>query len=418
MNPLHRNGQLDCNIFKDENNQPIQLDYNDEKKLWHGHFSSIQFGHHLFTDVECHFEDNISHITANALVGGISLTFDYDVASNQFESDEKINIIHIVADQIHTLTDFTIHHNGKITTSLTHHQLTDLFGNHILLQYDEKNDTWSSEKLDGIKFGLCRFEQAALFLNDYDFYIRGIPPFADNEIDFYFGKTGKEIYFHASKTNWKIGVHEFRQANIRYFITGLLEASGEFFKFDRWVDFSYANGKMIGIVEMIKKFQSPEKGCFEKTPLYQLNIVHHVVIDIFNSKQISIETTYKVTNPFVVSFQNKGQSLRTVELNLDEEDKKYKATVPQQTSMYKGFAKNGFLGEYYYEESKQYIFDPASEILTVGTKFLESHGKLFYKKVFNYYYKNFEQYSVVKGVWPFRRLEFQYYYQILSQVNG
>ena len=415
MNPLHLNGQLDSDIFKDENNQPVQLNYNIDKNYWHGHCSSIQFGQQILTEAEFHFEDDIAHITANALVGGIPLSFEYNASSNTFESDEKINIIHIVADQIHTLTDFAIHHNGKITSILTNDQLSDLFGNHIQLKYDEKNDTWTTEKLDGIKYGLCRFEQSELVLNDYDFFIKGIPPFADNSIEFNFGKTGREIYFHASKIIWNVGIHEFRQVDIRYFVTGQLEACGQLFLYRRWVDFSYANGKMQGKAEVIKKYLSPEKGCFEKNPYYQLNILHEVDIDIFNSRQITTETMYKVTNPFIANIQNKGMSSRTVKLDFDQEDSKYKATIPQQTTMYKGLAKNGFLGEYHYEESKQYIFDPYSEILTVGTKFLEGHGKLFYKKVFNYYYKNFEQYSVVKGFWPFRRLEYQYYYQMLSE---
>jgi len=418
MNPLHRNGQLNRDIFSDENNQPIQLSYHEKNNYWHGHYSSIRFGQKIYlTDADIHWDNENSHMTANALVGGISLTFDYDISTNSFKSDEKINIIHIVADQIHTLTDFTIHHTGKITSVLTNEQLSDLFGNSIQLQYDESNDTWSSEKLDGIKYGLCRFEQSILFFNDYDFFIKGIPPYADNVMEFNFGKSGNEIFFHATNGIWKAGSHEFKQANIRYFVTGQLEASGQLFLFGRWVDFSYANGKMHGKVEVIKKYLSPEKGCFEKNPYYQLNVLHEIDIDIFNSKQLSTVTTHKVTNPFVANLKNNELAPRTVTLIFDEEDVKYKATIPQQTAMYKGLAKNGFLGEYYYEESKQFIFDPYSEILTVGTKFLEGHGKLFLKKVFNYYYKNFEQYSVVKGIWPFRRLEYQFYYQMLSQIS-
>ncbi|ETR68251.1 MAG: hypothetical protein OMM_10713 [Candidatus Magnetoglobus multicellularis str. Araruama] len=149
-----------------------------------------------------------------------------------------------------------------------------------------------------------------------------------------------------------------------------------------------------------------------------MNILNEIEIDIFNTRQMKTATTYKLMNPFVANLKNKDLvAPKTVLLTADPEDGKYKATVPQQTAMYKGLAKNGFLGDYFFEESKQYIFDPESEILTVGTKFLEGHGKLFYKKVYNYYYKNFEQYSVVKGFWPFRRLEYQYYYQMLSQMS-
>jgi len=415
MNPLHRNGQLNSDIFKGEKNQPVQLKFNEHDNYWQGFFSTIRFGQQMLTDAEFYLNQDRSQISGNALVGGISLTFEYDTDTNTFQSDEKINIIHIEADQIHTLTDFKIHHSGKITSVLTNEQISDLFGNHIRLKYDEKNDTWFSEKLDGIKLGLCRFEKSELFLNDYDFYVRGNPPFAENSNEFKFVKSGNEIYFHAAKVSWKVGSHEFKHADLRYFVSGQLEACGQLYLFGRWVDFSYANGKMHGKVEVIHKYLSPEKGCFENTPYYQLNILYEMEIDIFNSKQISTKTTHKVTNPFVVNIQNKGQNIRSIQLELDEEDGKYKATVLQQTSMYKGLAKNGFLGEYYFDESKQYIFDPDSEILTVGTKFLEGHGKLFYKKVFNYYYKNFEQYSVVKGIWPFQRLEFQYYYQMLSQ---
>jgi len=417
MNPLHRNGQLNSDIFKDENNQPVQLKFNEKENFWQGNFSTIQFGHQFLTDAEFTVDQDITQISANALVGGISLTFDYNVKSNTFESDEKINIIHIEADQIHTLTDFKIHYTGVITSVLSNNQLSDLFGNPIQLKYNENKDTWFSDILDGIKFGLCRFEKSELFLNDYDFFIRGDPPFAENANEFRFVKKGHEIFFHASKVTWKVGSHEFKHADIRYFVSGKMEACAQLFLFNRWVDFSYANGNMHGKAELFHKYLSPEKGCFEKNPYYQLNILHEIDIDIFNSKQIAIKTTYKVTNPFIVNISNKEQSLRTVQLLLDEEDGKYKATVPLQTAMYKGLAKNGFLGEYYFDESKQYIFDPDSEILTVGTKFLEGHGKLFYKKVFNYYYKNFEQYSVVKGIWPFRRLEFQFYYQMLSQSN-
>ena len=417
MNPLHRNGQLNSDIFKDENDQSVKLNYNEENNCWYGNYSALRFGLHILTDAEFYINNETAHISVNALVGGISLTFDYNIFSNSFESDEKINIIHIEADQIHTLTDFTIHHSGTITSELSSDQLTDLFGNHIRLKYDEKNDTWYSDKRDDIKYGLCRFEKAHLFLNDYDLLIKGIPPFSDIAVEFNLGKSDNEIYFHTSKVKWKVGPHEFRRADIRYFATGQLEASGQLLFYKRWVDFSYANGKMHGKAEIIKKYFSPEKGCFEKHPYYQLNILHEIDIDIFNSKQISTVTHIKVTNPFVVNLQNKGPSPRTVKLNLDDEDLKFKAMVPLQTAMYKGLAKNGFLGEYFYEESKQYIYDPNSEILTVGTKFLEGHGKLFLKKVFNYYYKNFEQYSVVKGFWPFRKLEYQFYYQMLSQMD-
>jgi len=416
MNPLQSNGQLDKNIFTDENDQSVKLKFNAENSCWFGNYSSIRFGQRFLTDAEFLIYNDTAHISANALVGGISLTFDYDISSNLFECDEKINIIHIEADHIYTLTNFTIHHSGKITSILSSGQLLDLFGNHIQLKYDEKHDTWSSDNQDCIKFGLCRFEKAHLFLNDYDLLIKGIPPFSDDAIEFKFGKTDKESYFYSTSVKWNVGPHKFCQADIRYFSTGQLEASGQLFFFEKWVDFSYANGKMHGKAEIIKKYYSPEKGCFENHPYYQLNILHEIDIDIFNSKQIFSVTSHKVTNPFVVDLQNKGPSPRTVILNQDDEDQKYKAVVPQQTAMYKGLAKNGFLGEYFFEESKQYIYDPNSEILTVGTKFLEGHGKLFYKKVFNYYYKNFEQYSIVKGIWPFRRLEFQYYYQMLSQM--
>jgi len=418
MNPLHRNGQLDSDIFKDENNQPVHLDFNETNNTWHGHYSSITFGRQKLTDAEFYLDENAAHISANALVGGILLTFDYDASSNSFLCDEKINIIHIVADQIHTLTHFSIHFDGTISSVINNEQLCDLFGNPLRLQYDEKNDTWATKKCDGIKYGLCRFEQSELHLNDYDFFIRGIPPFANNVIEFNFGKTGKDIYFNASKVDWNVGKYEFKNAEIRYFVSGQLEACGQLFLYERWVDFSYANGKMHGKAEVIKKFESPEKGCYEKKPYYQLNIQHEVEINILNSRQISTFTSYKLTNPFVAEIKNKGSGLKTISLEFDKEDNKYKATVPQHTAMYKGLAKNGFLGEYFFEESKQFIFDPDSEILTVGTKFLEGHGKLFYKKVFNYYYKNFEQYSVVKGIWPFRRLEYQFYYQMLSQVKA
>jgi hypothetical protein len=417
MNPLHSNGQLDSDIFKDENEQSVKLKFNEENNCWFGNYSLIRFGQHQLTEAEFLIDNDTAHFSANALVGGITLTFDYDMTSNTFQSDEKINIIHIIADQIHTLTDFTIHHNGLITSVMSCDQLIDLLGNHIQLRYDEKNDTWYSEKCDGIKYGLCRFEKAQLFLNDYDLIIKGTPPFSDNLVEFNFGKTGKDIYFHTSKVNWKVGPHDFRQADIRYYVNGQLEASAQLFFYGRWVDFSYANGQMHGKAEITKKYYSPEKGCFENKPYYQLNILHEINIDIFNSKQISTVTNHKVTNPFILMTQNKGPSPKTVELTLDEEDKKYKANIPQQTAMYKGLAKNGFLGEYYFEESKQYIYDPNSEILTVGTKFLEGHGKIFYKKVFNYYYKNFEQYSVVKGIWPFRWLEYQFYYQMLAQAS-
>jgi len=416
MNPLHRNGQLDRDIFKDENNQQIQLKYNESKKYWLGHCSSIIFGQHKLTDAEFYIDEISSHISANALVGGILLTFEYDSSTNAFLSDEKINIIHIVADQIHTLANFSIHFDGSITSLIKNEQLSDLFGNPLRLQYNEKKDTWSTEKCDGIKYGLCRFEQSKLHLNDYDFFIQGIPPFADNVIEFNFGKSNNEIYFNTSKVIWKVGNHEFRNADIRYFVSGQLEACGQLFLYERWVDFSYSNGKMLGKSEIIKKFEVPEKGCYEKKPYYQLSIQHEVEINILNSRQISVSTTYKLTNPFVANIQNKGAGLKTITLELDKENNKYKASVPQQTAMYKGLAKNGFLGEYYYEEAKEFIYDPHTEILTVGTKFLEGHGKLFYKKVFNYYYKNFEQYSNVKGIWPFRRLEFQFYYQMLTQI--
>jgi len=418
MNPLINNGQLNSDIFLDENAQPIQLLFDEQNHYWHGNQPTIQFGQQILTDAEFHFEKNSTLITANALVGGISLTFEYDAASNRFESDEKINIIHIVADQIHTLTDFTIHHSGEISTVLKNEMLCDLAGNVITLIYDEKTDTWISNKLDGIKYGLCRFEKSILYLNDYDLFVKGVPPFSDNVIEFYFGKSDHdEIYFHASNVKLNIGTYEFRKADIRYFVSGQLEACGQLSLFERWVDFSYANGKMHGKVEITKKYFIPDKGCFEKKPYYQLNILNEADIDIFNSRQLSIQTTYKVTNPFVAKGFNKGPVAVSIKLNYDPVDSKFKAIVPQQTAIYKGLAKNGFLGEYQYEESKQYIYDPDSEILTVGTKFLEGHGKLFYKKVFNYYYKNFEQYSVVKGIWPFRRIEYQFYYQMLSQAN-
>jgi len=418
MNPLINNGQLNSDIFLDENAQPIQLIFDEQNKYWHGNQPTIQFGLHVLTDADFHFENDIMQITANALVGGISLTFEYDASTNRFESDEKINIIHIVADQIHTLTDFTIHHSGDLNAVLSNDLLCDFVGNTIKLNYDEKTDTWISTVLDGIKYGLCRFEQSQLFLNDYDLYIKGIPPFSDNDIEFYFRKTDlKDIYFQASNVKLNIGAYEFQKADIRYYVGGQLEACGQLFLFDRWVDFSYANGKMHGKVEITKKYFIPEKGCFEKNPFYQLNILNEVDIDIFNSRQLAIQPTYRVTNPFVAKKYNKRPVAVSIKLSYDPTDSKFKAIVPQQTAIYKGLAKNGYLGEYQYEESKQYIYDPDSEILTVGTKFLEGHGKLFYKKVFNYYYKNFEQYSVVKGIWPFRRIEYQFYYQMLSQAN-
>ncbi|ETR68252.1 MAG: hypothetical protein OMM_04668 [Candidatus Magnetoglobus multicellularis str. Araruama] len=215
MNPLHNNGQLNTDIFTDEINQPIQLTYDQEKQYWHDIFTVIHFGHQRLTDAEFHIENDIAHITANALIAGISLTFDYDDSNNRFESDEKINIIHIVADQIHTLTDFSISQTGEITASLVSEQLIDLTGKNIQLKYNESGDTWYSEQMRTVKYGKCQFDNAHIFLNDYDFFLKGIPPFSDKEIEFNFGKTAqKEIYFHASNVHWQIGDHAFQNADI------------------------------------------------------------------------------------------------------------------------------------------------------------------------------------------------------------
>lgn len=420
MKPIHNKGQLTIEAFKDENGYPINLLRDEENNCWHGVFPAIQFGQRRLLDAAFLIEEEKIHVTANAQVGGISLTFDYDHANNTFESDEEINIIHIVTDQIHTLTDFSMTVDGQISASLANDQLSDNSEKRIRLQYDETSDTWASDLLDAINYGLCFFKQATIYLNDYDFVLQGIARFSDNIIEYSFGKTeNKEIFFRTTDVNWKVGNYEFEFANIRFYASGQLEASGQLNIYNQRSDFIYNNGKMRGTAEIIKKYPAPEKGCFETNRFYQLNLLHEISIDIFNSKKMQIKTMVKVTNPFVVKLNNKGTngSSETVLLQKDHEDGKYKADVQQQTVMYKGLAKNGFMSEYHYEESKRYMFDPESEILTVGTKFLQGHGKLFYRRVYNYYYKNFEQYSKVKGFWPFRRLEYQFYYQMISQLG-
>jgi len=421
MKPLHNKGQLNIDSFKGENGSPIKLMLDEDNNCWHAVFASIQFGERILLDAAFLIEDEKIHVTANAHVGGISLTFDYDHANNIFESDEEINIIHIVTDQIHTLTDFTITIDGQISASLANDKIRDNSERLIRLKYDEANDTWVSNLMDSISYGICFFKQATVYLNDYDFVLKGIARFSDNIIEYSFGKTeNKEIFFRATNVNWEVGNYLFINSNIRFYESGQLEANGQLNIYNQLSEFIYKNGKMRGAVEIIKKYPTPEKGCFETKLFYKLNILHEINIDIFNTKKMQIETIVKVTNPFVVKQRNKvgNDSLETILLQKDPEDKKYKAEVQQQTVMYKGLAKNGFMSEYHYEESKRYMFDPESEILTVGTKFLQGHGKLFYRRVYNYYYKNFEQYSNVKGIWPFRRLEYQFYYQMISQEDN
>jgi len=420
MSQIHHNGQINLEIFSDINNQPIQLTLDENNNEWFATESSILFASQTLTDAEFHINNENELVTANATVGGISLTFEYNSVKNAFESDETINIIHIVADHIHTLTHFSISNKGSISAALMNDQLTDFSGNYIRLTYNEINDSWSSEIINGVKYGLCFFDQAQLFLNDYDFYLKGIARFSDTIIEYCLGKNHqKDIFFFANDVRWTVGEYEFIHAEIRYYASGQLEASGQMNIFDQMVNFSYSNGKMLGHAEIVKKYSTPEKGCFSNYPYYQLNIIHEIEIDIFNTKQANFFSTFKLVNPFVLNNQNMATELppKTVILTRDSKDNKLKAEILRQTAVYKGLAKNGFLGDYYFEESKKYIYDPDSEILTVGTKFLEGHGKLFYKKVYHYYYKNFEQYSVVKGIWPFRRLEYQYYYQILSHSD-
>ena len=417
MKEIHKNGQITIESLTKENGQPLQLEFDQENELWQGFFSTIQFGNQILTDADIIIDDEDINITANSLIGGISLTFEYDDSIGIFSSDEKINIIHINADYIHTLTEFIIDPKGQVSALLSHDNLHDHKDRCIRLYYDETNDMWSSDEIDEIKYKLCSFKKARVFLNDYDFVLKAITPFADNIIEYSFGKTtNKEVYFKANDAEWKVGNYVFHRSTIKYYTSGQLEARGQLNLFDQLADFTYQKGKMQGTFDIIKKYPAPEKGCFETKKYYIVNLHYESSIDIFNSKKMDIDTIVKVTNPFVVNIQHKSvnTSSNTVILEKDSQDGKYKAEIPHQTVMYKGMAKNGFLGEYYYEESKKYMFDPESEILTVGTKFLHAHGKLFYRRVYNYYYKNFEQYSVVKGVWPFRRLEYQYYYQMIS----
>jgi hypothetical protein len=419
MKSFHKNGKLTIDLISNENGQPLQLTYDTDNDVWHGVFPKIQFGKQIFTDVEILIENNDIHITANALIGGISLTFEYDSSEVSFKSEEKINIIHINADHIHTLSDFVIKQNGQVSALLVHDHLHDQNNNNIRLIYNEPIDMWESDEIFDIRYHLCSFRKAKVYLNDYDFVIKGMAPFSDNVIEFSFGKKNhKEVYFRSADICWQIGNYKFQKATIIFHTSGQFEARGNLNLFNQQIDFIYKKGKMYGTTEVIKKYPSPEKGCFETKKSYTIHLHYECSLDIFNSKRMDIETVVKVTNPFVVHLQNKSINTfpKTVSLVKDLEDGKYKAEVPKQTVMYKGLAKNGFLGEYYFEESKKYMYDPESEILTVGTKFLQAHGKLFYRRVYNYYYKNFEQYSIVKGFWPFRRLEYQYYYQMISHM--
>jgi hypothetical protein len=73
MNPLHSNGQLDSDIFKDENEQSVKLKFNEENNCWFGNYSLIRFGQHQLTEAEFLIDNDTAHFSANALLKACSI---------------------------------------------------------------------------------------------------------------------------------------------------------------------------------------------------------------------------------------------------------------------------------------------------------------------------------------------------------
>jgi len=413
---ITESGQLMNVNLMDIHGNPVRLT-NINNGLWYIDGITVKFGSRLFFNVEISFDGKQLEVTGDSTIGGIDLTFWMNKEHTAFVSDENINIIHIVTGFTHTLTDFIIDQNGLVSATLNNCYLTDESGNMLILQYNEKNDTWHSQGNKIIKYGKSIYADAKVWLDDYDFILHGKPEFSNNSIDFNLGYSKTEgPFFWVNQSKIHINDYELTQCNISIYRSGKICADAIFHYLNKKVDLEYKDGQFVGKTELWKKYKAPEKGFFETEKYYVLHETINYTLDIKQKKIKIVPVRLTVTNPYVCQTQRSDRNyhIPVVELTLDEKDGTYKAEIHQQTVKYLGKARNGFLGEYFFEEAKFYEFRMDTHELKVGSKLIKAHGAILTHRVYNYYYPDFEKLCFYEGIWPFRSQKYDYYFQVLS----
>ena len=414
-NYVDNKGLLLVEEFSGLDNEKIQLQFDKSDQKWKASDISIKFANVIFYNVHIAVDDNL-HVSGDSMLGGIDLTFEYIEDIKAFVSEEDINIIHIATGFAFTLSDFILTSFCEMKAFLHNSFFSKYDNNLIQLKYDEKNDIWTSLSKESIYFGRYLLKDAIIILDDYDLIVKARLEFTDNIIELTLGNSTKHgAYLYNQNANIKISNNLF-DAKIKITQSGNIDASILVRSRGSNVELEYKNGIFFKKYKETKKFKAPEKGYFENDQYYRIDETVEYKLDI-TKKQIEINPiNITITNPYVISYQQNNTNYKSATLKLESENNngKYIAKIDQQTVRYIGKAGDGFLGDYKYEEGKRYEYEPEKCQLKVGSRYIKGHGSIFYKTVYNYYYKNYEKYSKYVGVWPFRSLTYDYYYQILS----